>query len=107
MQLLILIFLHHFGDVWGQPSWLIKAKSKHLWAIYEHCMVWTGLICMGLIYFDNFEPWKFVFLLFVHFIIDMFFYQILPQLRNKKKQYWYIYPDQALHYTQILVVFLL
>ena len=106
MQLLTLLVLHHIGDVWGQPSWLIKAKSKYLWAIYEHCMVWTGLISLGLFLFDNFAVWKFFFLLFGHFAVDTFFYQVLPVLRNEEKQYWYVYPDQALHYLQVLLVVL-
>jgi len=104
MQLITLLVLHHIGDVWGQPSWLIKAKSKHLWSIYEHCMVWAGVVSFGLYMYGNLEPWKFFFLLIGHFVIDTFFYQVLPRLRREEKQFWYVYPDQALHYLQIFVV---
>jgi hypothetical protein len=104
MQLLTLLVLHHIADVWGQPTWLIQAKKHHMWAIYEHVMIWAGLVSAGLVFFDNFAMWKFWFLLVGHFLIDWFFYQVLPKIRKEEKQYWYVYPDQALHYLQILIV---
>jgi hypothetical protein len=98
------MFLHHVGDVWGQPTWLLQAKKNHLWAIYEHVIIWAGLVSIGLYLFDNFEVWKFFFLAGGHFVIDWFFYQALPKIRNEEKQYWYVYPDQFLHYIQLVIV---
>jgi hypothetical protein len=101
MSLLLLIFLHHVGDVWGQPSWLIKNKKKHIFAIYEHSIVWTGVVAVGLLVLDLLAPWKILFLLIGHFLIDYVKYQKVPDKTN----YNWIYPDQLLHYIQILIIY--
>jgi hypothetical protein len=100
MSFLFLIFLHHVGDVWAQPTWLITLKKKHLFSIYEHCVIWSGIISFGLIVLGLFSPWKFFFLLIGHFIIDWYKYQ------KTNGKYEWIYLDQFLHYTQIVTVFL-
>jgi ABC-type uncharacterized transport system permease subunit len=99
INLIILLWLHHVGDVAFQPSWLIKKKKKHLFSHYEHAFVWAGLITIGLMIMGRYELWKFFFLLIVHGMIDYFKY--------KREEYWWIYPDQALHYIQILIVYYL
>lgn len=108
MNIILLIVLHHVGDVWGQPSWLIRNKKYHAFAIYEHCMVWAGVVSAGLWWMGIFEPWKFAFLLIGHFIIDYAKYQVIPdRFFEGASPYWLIYPDQALHYAQIFIVALL
>lgn len=102
IKLLFLIGLHHIGDVWAQPSWLIEMKKKHVFSIYEHVWVWSTVVSLGLFALDMFAPWKFFFLLGGHFIIDLIKYQLLP--KKWRKEYWPIYPDQFLHYLQILTV---
>lgn len=99
-----LLVAHHIADVWGQPSWLIEAKKRHIWAIYEHVMIYAGVLSVTLLWLNRFELWMFFWFLLGHFAIDSFFYRVLPRLRNEEKQYWYVYPDQALHYGQILTV---
>ena len=99
-----LLVAHHIADVWGQPSWLIRAKHFHLWAIFEHVMIYAGVLSGTLMWLDLFEPWMFWYFLVGHFIIDAFFYQVLPLIRGEPKQYWYVYPDQALHYLQIVLL---
>lgn len=106
MNLITLLVLHHIGDVWGQPSWLIANKKHHVFSIFEHCMVWAGVVSAGLWYLGIFEPWKFAFLLFGHLAIDTFKYQVAPKLLGHDP-FWLIYPDQALHYLQIVVVWAL
>jgi hypothetical protein len=103
-ELLTLLVAHHIADVWGQPSWLIEAKKSHLWAIFEHVMIYAGVLSATLMWMESFQLWMFWFFLIGHFVIDTFFYQVLPVLRNEEKQYWYVYPDQALHYAQIVVL---
>lgn len=103
MKLLLLFFLHHLADVSGQPSWLIRNKKKYLWAIHEHVMVWTGFISIGLFFLGLLTWWKIIFLYVLHFAIDWFFYQLLPRFR--RKEYWWVIPDQILHYIQLLVVY--
>lgn len=105
-DLLTLLVFHHMADVWGQPSWLIEAKKHHAWAIFEHVMIYAGVLSAALMWLGEFDGWMFWWFLVGHFFIDRFFYQVLPRLRDEEKQYWYVYPDQALHYLQIGVVWM-
>lgn len=95
---------HHFADVPLQPDWLIKLKSKRLFSIYEHVFIYAGIV-MAVAGFLG-EPVSVGWFLWFgigHFCIDAFFYRVLPWYRVEEKQYWYVYPDQALHYLQILL----
>lgn len=103
-MILWLLFLHHLADVALQPSWLIESKKKHLWAIYEHVVIYAGVLSLGLWWLQVFQPWMFLYFLIGHFVIDSFFYRVLPRVRNEEKQYWYVYPDQFFHYLQILIL---
>lgn len=103
MQLALLLFLHHLADVAFQPSWLIENKKKHLWAIYEHVFVWTGVVSLGFYLTTGVSIQQIVFLFVGHFIIDYFFYQVMP----KDKNYNWVVLDQALHYGQILFAYFL
>lgn len=107
MNLLFLLFLHHLGDVAFQPSWLIKNKKLHAFAIYEHVFVWAGIVSSGLWALGIFDMWKFFFLLVGHFIIDYIKYIVIPRTNNGKHKYSWIYPDQLAHYLQILIVYTL
>lgn len=98
---LALLVAHHIADVAMQPSWLIEAKKKHLWAIFEHVMIYAGVLSVVLYYFDSFEYWMFFYFLIGHFIIDSYFYRFLPWYLDIEKQYHWVYTDQALHYLQI------
>ena len=93
-----LLFAHHLADVAFQPSWLIANKKKHWFSIYEHAMVWTGIVSLTLLVLGV-EPtlWKMLFLLIGHFLIDFFKY--------KQEDWFWIYPDQLAHYLQIIIVY--
>lgn len=106
MTLIALIALHHLADVAFQPSWLIQSKKLHAFSIYEHVWIWAGVISLGLWAFGMFEPWKFAFLLIGHFVIDAIKYLVLPKLNNGEHAYWWIYPDQGLHYLQVIFVWM-
>lgn len=93
MNYIILLVAHHFGDVWAQPSWLIANKKKHAFAVYEHAVVYSGIVSIALYAIGAFEPWKFLFLLVTHGLTDYFKY--------KREGYWWIYPDQLAHYLQV------
>ncbi|MDP2654930.1 MAG: DUF3307 domain-containing protein [Candidatus Omnitrophota bacterium] len=106
MTLVLLLALHHLADVAFQPSRLITAKKKHLWAHYEHAFLWAATVALGLILTGRYDPWEFAFLLVGHLCIDNFFYRVLPALKGCEKKYGWVYADQALHYLQILIVWL-
>jgi hypothetical protein len=97
MNLLWLLTAHHIADVAYQPSWLIKNKHHHWWSVYEHSFVWAGVISIALYLLGVFEPWKFIFLLVGHFVIDWYRYRYLHNWN-------WIYLDQALHYLQVIIV---
>lgn len=100
-----LLFTHHLADVALQPSWLIEAKKKHLWAIWEHVCIYAGAISLTLWLMGDFATWMFFYFLIGHFMIDSFFYRALPWYLKCEKKYNWVYPDQALHYLQILVLY--
>jgi len=95
MSIIFLLFLHHLADT-IQPSWLIKNKKEHLFAVYEHSFVWAGTVYTGLYLLGIDEMWKFFFLLIGHLVIDY--------LKYKTTDYRFTYLDQALHYLQIIIV---
>lgn len=100
MELIFLIFLHHFADVACQPNWLIENKKKYTFAIYEHVWIWTGFVSLGLYILNLFTIERAIALFIGHFAIDFFMYRILP----KDKSYHWIYIDQALHYLQVILI---
>jgi len=94
-----LLFLHHLSDAAFQPSWLIKNKHKHAFAVYEHAFIWAGTISFGLFCLGRFNTEKFIFLFAGHFLIDYLKYRYLTG-------YNWIYLDQLAYYLQILIVYL-
>ena len=96
MTYIFFLFLHHLADTM-QPTWLIKNKKKHAFAVYEHAFVWAGLITIALFCFGEYALWKFLFLLIGHFLIDFIKYRYF-------KNYQWVYLDQGLHYLQIIIV---
>lgn len=99
MSILVLLFLHHLADVALQPSWLIENKKKHAFAIYEHVAIYTGVICLGFYAIGKFEPWLVPWFFLGHFATDYAKYRLVPH----RNDYRWIYPDQALHYLQIII----
>ena len=94
--MILLLILHHIADAGLQPSWLIKNKKKHAFAIYEHSMIWAGMISLGLYVLGEYSITKFLILLVGHFTIDYFKY--------KTTSYHWTYLDQALHYLQLIII---
>lgn len=103
MYLILLIGLHNLADTF-QPGWLINDKKKYVFAHYTHAVCWAFIMYVGLICLGIDEPWKFFFLAVIHFFIDYTFYILLPKWYNKT--YNWVWFDQALHYLQILIVWM-
>jgi len=101
----MLLVLHHIADVCTQPSWLIENKKKYSFAIFEHVMIYAGLIGGAFSLF--FDTGIFVFLWFFvgHYITDFIKYLVLPKMHGGEHKYKWIYLDQAAHYAQILIAF--
>jgi len=95
--MILLLVLHHIADVAFQPTWLIASKKYRWWSIYEHSVIWAGVVSAGLWYYGEYTIYKFIFLAAGHFAIDFIKYRYL-------KNWNWIYLDQFLHYLQICLV---
>lgn len=103
MDIIYLLALHHFADTSLQPSWLIKNKRHHPFAIFEHVMVYALIMTAGFAYFGVTGAWVFFWFAVGHYIIDFIKYTVIPDDPDDAP-YWLIYPDQFLHYAQIWMV---
>lgn len=97
-----LVFAHFIGDITLQTEWQAKNKGKHWYIMLVHCMIWTALICMALEYLQMLTFPKFLFLLAGHFACDSWKAKIPKTSENWK----WIYPDQAIHFLQLVVVYI-
>ena len=98
--LIFLIFGHFIGDIALQTQWQAENKGKYWYVLFSHGMIWTGVISSILLYFGAFHIWKALFLVVGHCICDKW-----KSNKPKTPEAWkYIYPDQAWHIIQCIVV---
>ncbi len=102
MNIIWLLFAHYIGDIALQSNWQAQNKGKLWYVMFSHCMIWTACICVGLQFLGIFAFWKVLFLLFGHWICDNWKAK-KPQTPENWK---YIYPDQAWHIIQIIIVYI-
>ena len=98
-----LIFAHFIGDIALQSDWQANNKGKHWYVMLSHCMIWTACVCVALQFLGTFAWWKVVFLLFGHWVSDA----IKVKQPKHPDTWWMIYPDQAWHGIQLLIIWLL
>lgn len=106
-HLIALLVVHHIADVWAQPSWLIENKKKHPFAIYEHVMIYAGIMTAACYFTLGSEYGTlliFFYFLFGHYAIDFTKYITMPLMNKGKHKYEWIYGDQAAHYLQIILI---
>ncbi len=101
-EFLWLIFAHFISDIALQSEGQAKNKGKYWYVMLAHCMIWTGVICAVLQYLQMLTLWKFLFLVVGHFACDSWKARIPKTPKNWK----WIYPDQAIHFLQLLVVYI-
>ncbi len=98
-----LLFAHFVGDIALQSSWQADNKGKYWYVMLSHCMIWTAMACIALQYLGLLSLWKVVFLFVGHYAMDNW-----KVKKPKTPENWkYIYPDQAWHLIQLLIVFLI
>jgi len=97
-----LLFGHYIGDIALQSDWVATNKGKYWYVLLSHCMIWSACICIGLQFLGIYALWKFFLLFIGHFIMDSW------KSRQPKtpENWWKIYPDQAFHIIQIIIVFM-
>ena len=103
MNIIWLIFSHFIGDIALQNSWQSDNKGRLWYAMFSHCMIWTGAICITLQFLGIFVLWKALFLLIGHYLIDSWRVKRMKTEETTKD----LYLDQSLHILQIIIVYLL
>ncbi len=94
-----LIFAHYIGDIAFQSIWQAENKSKYWYVMLSHCIIWTCCISVALQYIGLFAMWKVIFLIIGHGVCDEI------KTHQKIKSWWKIYPDQAWHLIQLIIVY--
>lgn len=103
--ILYLIFLHFIVDWELQKQWTVDNKSKHLFVLIVHCLVWTGCLSIAMHHLGIWALWKSVFLFTGHLSIDYWkcnVYKKTPLCQQKNLKHLYL--DQALHILQVVFV---
>ncbi len=88
------------GDYPLQNDFLAKLKGKYDYLLFCHCMIWTGIVGMGLCYLNIFAWWKIGMLLIGHFFIDRWKARKEDKTHALTKD---LYIDQGLHFIQLLL----
>ena len=105
---LTLLFAGHIiGDVLLQMNRLSKLKRKHLWALGLHVLLWSGSICLVLLYLKIFAVWKMLFLFTSHFFIDWLKSLFKASPGDLKRLSVVDIIDQFLHFITLGVVYFL
>jgi hypothetical protein len=96
-----LLILHIIADfVFQIPSKFRYLKRKYVSWIAIHALIWSVAISLGLMWFNIFYLWKFVFLLTTHSLAD---YYRCKTPHNSLK--WSsIFADQLIHIFTLLIV---
>ena len=104
MSFLWLVFAHFIGDVTFQDAHHREWKGKNIYVMLSHCIVWAGVVSLGLLFLGKFAEWKWIFLILGHALIDKWRWN-MGTYSPQKKWSWKV--DQLLHYLQLIVVYFL
>jgi hypothetical protein len=84
MNIIWLLFAHFIGDIALQSDWQAQNKGTKWYVMLSHCMIWTACICVAL-----------------HWACDKW-----KTTKPRTPEAWvYIYPDQAWHFIQCVIVY--
>jgi len=102
VNIIWLLFAHFIGDIALQSDWQAQNKGRYWYVMLSHCMIWSACICIALQYLGIFSLWKALFLVAGHAVSDY-----IKTRQPKTPEYWWcIYPDQAWHLIQCVIVYL-
>lgn len=113
MNLILFIILLHYIADWGlQTTFVAENKGKYIDIMFAHCMVWAGVISIGLLIADRFTLVKFLFLFAGHFTMDTFKmrkiqYPCSNRQEDESRNIKLLRIDQAVHIIQCCLVALL
>ena len=103
---LLLIGAHAIGDYALQSEYIAREKTKSLYVLFIHAMIWTTVIVyMWAVCGYSLNPYQILVILFIpHFIMDYCKAQSkwFPKLiKNPKVQ---LTIDQSFHYMQLITL---
>ena len=97
-----LVFAHLMGDFVFQNDFIAKLKGKRVYILLVHAALWAGTVGIALLVFGIFKLEKLAFLFVGHAVCDY----LKARVPEDKAQWWHLYPDQAFHGLQLVVVWL-
>lgn len=118
MPFLFLLFMHCLADFPLQGEWLAKEKGKELLFMIAHCVIWTGMVSLGLHLMGMLSMWKIGFLFFGHLAADQWkcskaegrrvgLFQTFIKYPSARQMRFSMYLDQLIHMFQLLIVVVL
>lgn len=99
-KIYMFLFLHALADYPLQGDFLAKFKGTNWIAMTAHCLIWSGLIYLGLMYYGLEAEYKFPFLFLGHMAIDKW---KCSRSGNGKELTTDLLIDQLLHFGQIAI----
>jgi hypothetical protein len=107
--LMAVVFAHYIADWALQTEFVARNKGKYGYIMFSHSMVWTGVICFVLNYYNAYSLWKLVFLLVGHMWMDQYKMDRVKEdcsasRETEKHNLRLLYIDQAWHFVQCVVV---
>lgn len=96
----LFLTLHAIADYPLQGDFLAQFKGENWIAMTAHCLIWAGLIYLGLHYHGLSKTWSFPFLFFGHMAIDKW---KCSRSGNGKELTSDLLIDQLLHFLQIII----
>ena len=112
--IIAVVLAHLLGDYPLQGTFLATMKSKSRYILFVHCFIWSGLVFLTLSFFGLDAPWKFFFLLIVHYLVDYWKCHTFATPEERKKTFGItmtgmqaFFIDQSIHVVQLGVVILL
>ncbi len=103
VDLFWLLFFHTVGDFVFQNDWMLKNKTKSLYILIAHSIVWAGVIAFGFFLMWGIElaSKPLIFLFLGHLVMDSLNHPLVPRY---KKGLCFDF-DYLFHITQLLIVY--
>ena len=97
-----LLFAHFIGDIALQAPWQAENKGRYWYVMLSHCVIWTACVSVALEYLGLFSLTKVAFLIAGHWLMDLW----KSKQPKTPETWWMIYPDQFVHFVQLVIVYL-
>lgn len=96
----IFLFLHALADYPLQGDFLAQFKGRNWTVMVAHCLIWSGVIYAGLMFFGLNALWHVPFLFIGHMVIDKW---KCSRSGNGKELTSDLLIDQLMHIAQIIM----